>query len=879
MALEGGAVGAAGAAVAAGAFSYNRGNYMYDAGLRFERFSSAREYANQQAEQFRGDIRNLAALTVKKNTVWTVTSTLCMALCVALYCAGRLGLHGPSPPAWIMGLWLTNNAAAFSFMALCIFLALHAAFRAQAASAQLLTRTVRVPVPTLKQLDAARKFASEFEQESWGDIFRLPYISNNGAPKTDDAVYESDGEEEKKGSGRRARSAPPVRSKCSSWVREEFEVDRAGTVTPTGQPANAAPEHFQLYAAVQKEFYQYDMYARVCIFYGFISYFQSLAYYGLGHINIELRAFWVAYATAFVIAVLQALILRFDIIPAHGSRKQFLPRCEFLGPLAILPAAVGMSLDFQVQYDPTAIALCWIMVFIAYILQLIYNLRLLEVVLPDEAFAGLEERLGAAYLPEGWNKVPSAFYHVLYFVAPPTKLQPGQYDIVREIKEGETGAYDEVVGDSPQKSSRASPRASPRGKQVEQDGLAARPTTPFANTQHVQPWKLVAALATVLVAMWVFLITGTLVDVAIGEQALVTAPHWSRPPMTRLSLEPHELGTPLGFPWAAGDKPFLPEQMAWHEEKRHADEYSLGRRLASVPSTPAQTGAGLSAALNSLLSSIPDAAKAAALPGISHSVVWPSFFEPRLVACGTAGRMAALTPRGFGAAATVGRVGEVLAESFKLSGITHMPPLIGATWGPHAGADDGLLLVTRSGDLVACPGPRPAAAGTWACSSAVNHGLPRTLPVSEGSRLQAAAVAMLPGAVGTGGAPRLHVAMALEGEGDLVAIFVQEAESWLPVGEMRVPHSHTAAKTSLAFVGGGDILVSTAGGHVQRRRLSDGAIVGSAEHAVHSDGFAWQGACGLDDHVAHLRLRQASQAWRPEIVTAAIPMENPALFQ
>jgi len=41
-------------------------------------------------------------------------------------------------------------------------------------------------------------------------------------------------------------------------------------------------------------------------------------------------------------------------------------------------------------------------------------------------------------------------------------------------------------------------------------------------------------------------------DVFIGDQGLVTAPHWSRPPMSRLSLEPHELGTPIGLPWYAG---------------------------------------------------------------------------------------------------------------------------------------------------------------------------------------------------------------------------------------------------------------------------------------------------------------------------------------
>lgn len=542
-----------------------------------------------------------------------------------------------------------------------------------------------------------------------------------------------------------------------------------------------------------------------------------------------------------------------------------------------------MSLDFQVQYDPMAIALCWIFVFIAYVLQLIYNLRLLEIVLPDEAFAGLEERLGAAYLPDGWNKVPSAFYHVLYFVAPPTKLQPGQHDIVREIKEGGAGAHEEVVGDSPRKSPRASPRASPRSARDNMDGRTPRSSTPFANTQQVQPWKLVSALATVLVAMWVFLIFGCIVDVAIGEQALVTAPHWSRPPMTRLSLEPHELGTPLGFPWAAGDKAFIPEQMAWHEEKRHADTFTMGRRLAAEPrgEVSGSIGAGLSAAFQTLLSSIPDAAKAAALPGVGQHVSWPAFFEPRLIACSANDHVVALTPRGFGAVAVVGGAGEAVAESFKLSGVTHLPPLVGATWG--AGTD-GLLLVTRAGDLVMCPGPRPAAAGTWSCGSTVTRGMPGTLPVAEGSRLQAATAAMLPGAAGAGGEPRLHAAVVLEGESDLVAVFVHEAESWLPLGEIRVPSGGSAAATatSLAFASGGDLLVTTSAGRVVRRRLSDGMLVGSAEHAVQSDDtFAWQGACNMGDrHVAHLRLRKASQALHPEIVIAEIPTaESPTLFQ
>jgi len=851
---------------------------MYDAEMRWERFASAREYANQQSEQYRGDIRNLAALTVKKSTLWAVTCTLCMALDVALYCAGRLGLHGPSPPAWIMGLWLTNNAASFAFMALGTILSLHAGFRANAASVHLLTRKVRVPVPTMRQLDQARTFASEFEQQSLGDIFRVPYLSNSGAPKTDDAVYDPVAEEDGSGKrGRRTSSAPPSRSHCSSWAQTEFKVDRAGTIPTSDLPENAQPEHFRLYTGCQKEFYQHEIYARICVSMGFIHFFQSLCFYGLGHINIELRAFWVAYACTFVLATLLALVLRFEIIPvtAEGSRRQYLPRCEYLGPLAVLPAAIGMSLDFRVQFDPTAIALCWVFVFVAYIMQLIYSLRILEVVLPDDKFPGLGERLGASWMPEGFNKVPSSFYHVLYFVGPPSKLQPGQHDIVREVKEGGKGAYEEVTGS-------ASKQAGPDIDDYGTDDRHTHATTPaFAEADTVQPWKMVALINAVLPVCWVWLIFGTIVDVAIGEQALVTAPHWSRPPMTRLSLAPHELGIPLGFPWGAGAKPFIPEQMAWHEEKRHADEYSLhsvpeGRRL-SEGADAKLSKAGFLEAMNALLESIPAAGEGAALKGVRHSVSWPGFFEPQLLACGADGQVAAFTPRGFGAVAPLAAGGAAAsaAESFRLSGLTAFPPLVGASWGRLAADKEGLLLVSKAGHLLSCPGRRPAAGAAWSCGPASAHGLPGALPVAEGTHLRAAAAALLDGA--------LHAAMVLESDPGLVLLFAQDSDSWLPIGEMRLPE-HGSKKASLAFVGAGDLLITTGNGQVLRRQLKDGTVVASAVHEVRAgeDGV-WQAACGLQSggevQVVHLSLRKSAQSWAPELVEVPLPPAAGSVFQ
>jgi hypothetical protein len=424
-------------------FDYNRENFLYDSELRLDRLIVEREYACAQAEQYREDIRSLTHLTMKRNTMYAISGSAILAFLIVLHTEGRLGFHGPTPPGWFMGLYLTSVAISFGFLALSIWLSLHASFRAQAASAHLLTRRVRLPVPTLKQLAQSRKLASEFEQQNWSDIFRIPYLSNNGAPKTDILPGNI--------SASRARSASPPSGRhsrrASSWIREEFETDRAGTVS-MGQipvdvvPHDAAPEHFKLYAEVQKEWFQYDIYNRVTLLLGFVSFVQAIGFYSVGHIIIELRAFWVAHATTFCLEVFHVLLLRFDIIAGRMKRKERLSHCQWLGPLSVFFTMIAMTVDFKVQFDMKGVTVTWIFVFLAYVSQFLYQLRLLELVIPDELKRSVrnkldEEEIGNSWWPESLQ-VPSSWMHVLYFVAPPTHLRAGQNDLVREVKMGST---------------------------------------------------------------------------------------------------------------------------------------------------------------------------------------------------------------------------------------------------------------------------------------------------------------------------------------------------------------------------------------------------------------------------------------------------------
>eukprot|EP00403_Amphidinium_massartii_P024508 CAMPEP_0178397448 /NCGR_PEP_ID=MMETSP0689_2-20121128/14252_1 /TAXON_ID=160604 /ORGANISM="Amphidinium massartii, Strain CS-259" /LENGTH=1080 /DNA_ID=CAMNT_0020018159 /DNA_START=18 /DNA_END=3263 /DNA_ORIENTATION=- len=438
--LVGGAATAAALETGHALFEYNRANFRFDAGLRFERFMANRELAITQMNMYRNDVRKLTELVVTKTNMYTMVGTLILAVNIALFCAGRLGLHGQSPPGWIMGLFLTANAASLSFLSVTIWMCMHASMRASSASAHLLTRKVRLPVPTKRQMDKARKLSSDFEKQSWTDIFRIPFVTPH-ADAVPDPWQDEAGESPRLGS--RARSVPASRrgrKPVPSWVREEWDTDRAGTVVGPSEnlPKDIAPEHFRLYAKCMADWWPFDVYARVCLFLGVTNFIQALAFYGLGHINIELRSFWAAYSNPLLLAVAMALLINFDIRHPQHRREYLPPGLEYLGPVAVFPAAIGMSLEFRVEFSLAAIAFAWIFIFIAHGCQIVYVLKILDCVQPDErnSHPRVQETLGSTWWPEQWQ-VPSCFQHVLYLVAPPQRLQAGQVDLVRELREGD----------------------------------------------------------------------------------------------------------------------------------------------------------------------------------------------------------------------------------------------------------------------------------------------------------------------------------------------------------------------------------------------------------------------------------------------------------
>eukprot|EP00434_Breviolum_minutum_P002326 symbB.v1.2.002052.t1/scaffold76.1/size347525/1 len=295
---------AAAGAVAAGAFKYNRANYLFDAGLRFSRYTSGYNFAMAQATQYRQDLRDLTALT----DTYHVIGVIFFVLNFQLIMAGRLGVHGPSPPGYIMGLYWVNVTSALMFLCVLIWFTLHASARATAGSAHMLTRSVRLPIPTPKQLDkawwpcmcGARRTGNMYEKQRMTDVFRVPFVVP--APKETTAEDQADP----------AKKVAPAGStrRMPKWYQDEQKELHA---SKGGAHRNAVPEHFELYRGLQQEWAVHDCYARIGILYFFSHWMTSVSLYSQCHCFGELRGIWPAWSVTLVFTTAHWCLLKLDI--------------------------------------------------------------------------------------------------------------------------------------------------------------------------------------------------------------------------------------------------------------------------------------------------------------------------------------------------------------------------------------------------------------------------------------------------------------------------------------------------------------------------------------------------------------------------------------
>jgi hypothetical protein len=682
--------GAAATAAAAGgirAFKYDRENYLFDQSLRFSRYVAGYNFAIEQAAQYREDIRDLTELTVAKQDTYHIVGVIFFVIMIQLIMAGRLGYHGPSPPGWMMGLYWVNSTIAMMYLCAYTWLSMHASARATAGCVHMLTRQVRLPIPTPKQLDRARRTGNAFEKQRMTDVFRVPFI----APAPKDTIPEDDLE-----SGKAKKVASVGKETASNrrmprWYQDEQKELHKGEGGPAPLPSSV-PEHFELYRGLQQEFACHDCYARIGMLY-FMSYWlTSVSFYTQCHCFGELRAIWPSWSCTLIFCTAHYCLLQCDLAGVAVGKLKYLPM-EYIMPWMPLIANLGMSFDYSV-IKPTGGVVFFIFVcaWINYVVFFLWSIRTFQLAQPH-AQAELPEAPGQPWWPAEWW-LPRAFAQNIYIVAPPKHLEPGQTCLQQEMKAAK-GAKGLTV---PQKK--------------------AREIGP-----SLFPWRLFRGAIISTICFWVFIIAARIFEQIHGERMLLK-------PEGRLYRWPAHM-QPFNTPWTREGS-----RNEWGHtggSDRRLDEHKNAIRDEKV----AAMAQRLAASLAPLAEAIHPHSAIQKLPApLRANISWPSHFNPSLLASSSTGSHLVALARAAGQGALLHlpmiQDAHLVPTHFRLKGMDNVGALLGASWGK-----DGLLVATESGHVAECPGLPTA--GTWPCNKVFEQ-----LPTG-GSSIRAASVVRMPG--------------------------------------------------------------------------------------------------------------------------------------
>mmetsp|Transcript_47587 Transcript_47587/g.103453 ORF Transcript_47587/g.103453 Transcript_47587/m.103453 type:complete len:825 (-) Transcript_47587:57-2531(-) len=802
--------------VAYGAFKYNRMNYLYDQAQRFTRYTQGYSFAIEQTAQYREDIHDLTEYTVSKQDLFHCLGVIFVVITFQLIMAGRLGVHGPIMPGWLLGLHYGNACIACMYLIVSMWLALHASARAKAGAVHMLTRTVRLPIPTPQQLDKAREVGNSFEKARMTDMFRIPFI----IPAPKEVVVPETEEDAQAGKSKGGPAKKPKATILASerripkWFQDEGQDLYSGK---PGAGASALPEHFDLYRGLQEEWWAHDVYARIALLYFFSHWIQAAGLYSMSHAFGELRAIWVAWSTSIIFTAGHYCILQVDICSEPKGRSYHIP-VEKIAPVITMISCLAMSFEYSIIEPSLGMkTIIYILAWTCYIIQLFWAVRLYDLAEP-RAQPELEDLPGLAWWPKEWY-LPPSFQHALYLVAAPKKLQPGQTCLTQEMKMSR--------GMAPTPSAAQQPR----------------PSQP-----QLFPWKIFRGALFVMLSVWFLMTVGRIAEQLNGERYFLKQEG-------RMMRWPSHM-QPWMSPWTR-----LGSRNEWSHtggsDRRLQEEDELRLKVAETAER-----------LIAVLANMPDALDASealekSLPTAvfqRSNVDWSALQEPHLLACNGQGIVAALTRARSGASVRLpasstnveagGR--STPAEHFELRGIDGLGELLGTSWGRA-----GLLLITASGLLAECADA--PIEGNWSCR--------------EVAKLPFASKRLSWGAAARQGDRRLRVAVVFEDE-DGVALFDAEDGEWLPAGEVQLPFPSSSVASFSMSAEGGSILISTTDGRVRELALEDAMRPqpGHRSAAQEALGLEWRATCSLGDgQIAHLAAGYEGKAvLRPLLFTATL---------
>merc|ERR1719321_291766 len=105
--------------------------------------------------------------------VYHLVGALFLEFCIVLFCEGRVQA---SAPPFLLSLFLLSNACAFIYLLLAVWLSMHASIASHSFGVRLLTRFVRLPIPSPQQINDLSRRLAEFEFQDLENVVRLPFL-------------------------------------------------------------------------------------------------------------------------------------------------------------------------------------------------------------------------------------------------------------------------------------------------------------------------------------------------------------------------------------------------------------------------------------------------------------------------------------------------------------------------------------------------------------------------------------------------------------------------------------------------------------------------------------------------------------------------------
>lgn len=229
-----------------------------------------------QVMLYRQDLKDLFELTIGKMDAYMMVNVLMLGITAEMFYKGRAPLD---VPAWLFWFWSISLSGSFFFILFSTWLALHASVLAHTYMARTLTQWLRLPIPSVDEINAGSARLEEYENNSFLDFVRPPvFVPMGESMGNTQYIYDQ---------------ATMTKDLSSHWT--EFS------------------EHFSLFNSLHTKWQAHEAYARVSMCFGTNQLLASFSYFSLTYWSVDYENPWIGSMFVILSTVAQLIHVRMSL--------------------------------------------------------------------------------------------------------------------------------------------------------------------------------------------------------------------------------------------------------------------------------------------------------------------------------------------------------------------------------------------------------------------------------------------------------------------------------------------------------------------------------------------------------------------------------------